>query len=149
MRLSLFTDYSLRVLMFGALKDGEPFSLSEVSAAYDISRNHLVKVVNFLGKLGYLETKRGRNGGIALGMKPESIKIGMLVRRTEDSPIIVECFDPKTNTCPLNGMCKLKGVLGEAMQAFYGTLDRYTLRDLVAGPNRARMSALLLPSATP
>ena len=149
MRLSLFTDYSLRVLMFGALKEGEPFSLSEVSAAYDISRNHLVKVVNFLGKLGYLETKRGRNGGIALGMKPEDIKVGMLIRRTEDSPIVVECFDPKTNTCPLNGMCKLKGVLGEAVQAFYGTLDRYTLRDLVAGPNRARMSALLLPSVTP
>lgn len=149
MRLSLFTDYALRVLMFGALKEGEPFSLSEVSAAYGISRNHLVKVVNYLGKLGYLETKRGRNGGIALGMKPEEIKIGMLIRRTEDSPIIVECFDPKTNTCPMNGMCRLKGVLGEAVQAYYNTLDRYTLRDLVVGPNRARMSALLLPPVTP
>lgn len=149
MRLSLFTDYALRVLMFGALKEGDPFSLSEVSTAHDISRNHLVKVVNYLGKLGYLETKRGRNGGIALGMKPEEIKIGMLIRRTEDSPVIVECFDAKTNTCPMNGMCKLKGVLGEAVQAFYNTLDCYTLSDLVAGPNRARMSALLLPPVTP
>jgi len=136
--------YALRVLMFGALKEGEPFSLSEVSAAYGISRNHLVKVVNYLGKLGYLETKRGRNGGIALGMKPEEIKIGMLIRRTEDSPIIVECFDPKTNTCPMNGMCRLKGVLGEAVQAYYNTLDRYTLRDLVAGADGSRMNRVLL-----
>jgi Rrf2 family nitric oxide-sensitive transcriptional repressor len=148
MRLSLFTDYSLRVLMFGALKDEQTFSLSEVSEAYGISRNHLVKVVNHLAKLGYLETKRGRNGGIALGMKPEAIKIGLLVRRTENTPVVVECFDPTTNTCPLNGMCKLKGVLSEAVQAFYSTLDAYTLRDLVSGPARKRMTDLLLPSPT-
>lgn len=147
MRLSLFTDYSLRVLMYGALKDGQSFSLNDVASAYHISRNHLVKVVNHLAKLGYLETRRGRNGGIALGMKPQAIKIGMLVRRTENSPVLVECFDPKTNTCSLNGMCKLKGVLAEAAQAFYTVLDSYTLQDLVSGPNRARMTALLLHPA--
>ena len=113
MRLSLFTDFALRVLMFGALKDGTVFSLSEVSEAYGVSRNHLVKVVNFLAKLGYLETK---------------------------------CFDPKTNRCPVNGMCRLKGVLGEAVQAYYATLDRYTLHDLVSGPARKRMANLLLHS---
>ena len=144
MRLSLFTDFALRVLMFGALKDGGAFSLTEVSEAYSVSRNHLVKVVNFLAKLGYLETKRGRNGGIALGMPPEQIKIGLLVRRAENSPIVVECFDPKTNRCPVNGMCRLKGVLGDAVQAYYATLDLYTLRDLVTGPSRKHMTDLLL-----
>ena len=110
MKLSLFTDYSLRVLMFAALK-GESFSLSEVAESYDISRHHLVKVVNYLAKLGYLETRRGRGGGIALGMQPEDIRIGMVVRRTEDSPFIVECFDKQHNTCPISGSCRLKGAL--------------------------------------
>ena len=132
MRLSLFSDYSLRVLMFAALKR-EIFSLSEVAEAYDISRHHLVKVVNFLAKLGYLETRRGRGGGIALGMRPEDIRIGMVVRRTEDTPFIVECFDKQHNTCPINGSCRLKGALAQAVNAFYETLDRHTLRDLVAG----------------
>ena len=149
MRLSLFTDYSLRVLMLGALKDGDIFSLSEVAIAYGISRHHLVKVVNHLAKLGYLETKRGRNGGIGLGMKPEEIRIGMLVRRTENSPVIVECFNPATNTCPLNGSCRLKGILGEAALAFYNTLDAYTLKDLVTGPERAQMQSLLLTPSAP
>lgn len=143
MRLSLFTDYSLRVLMFAALKD-EPFSLSEASEAYAISRNHLVKVVNHLAKLGYLETKRGRGGGIELAMKPEDIYIGLLVRRTETNPVVVECFDPKTNTCPLNGMCRLKSVLADGVNAFYASLDRYTLRDLVSGAERKKMTAKLL-----
>jgi Rrf2 family nitric oxide-sensitive transcriptional repressor len=143
MRLSVFTDYSLRVLMFAALK-GEPFSLTEVSEAYAISRNHLVKVVNHLAKLGYLETKRGRGGGIGLAMEPEDIFVGLVVRRTENKPVVVECFDSHTNTCPVNGMCRLKGVLADAVNAFYGTLDQYTLRDLVAGPERARMTAYLL-----
>lgn len=143
MKLSLFTDYSLRVLMFAALK-GESFSLSEVAESYDISRHHLVKVVNYLAKLGYLETRRGRGGGIALGMKPEDIRIGMVVRRTEDSPFIVECFDKQHNTCPISGSCRLKGALAQAVTAFYETLDRHTLRDLVAGVDGARLNRILL-----
>ena len=143
MTLSLFTDYSLRVLMFAALK-GESFSLSEVAESYDISRHHLVKVVNYLAKLGYLETRRGRGGGIALGMQPEDIRIGMVVRRTEDSPFIVECFDKQHNTCPINGSCRLKGALAQAVNAFYETLDRHTLRDLVAGVDGARLNRILL-----
>ncbi|MFO1483253.1 MAG: Rrf2 family transcriptional regulator [Verrucomicrobiaceae bacterium] len=144
MRLSLFTDYSLRVLMFAALK-GESFSLSEVAEAYDISRHHLVKVVNYLAKLGYLETRRGRGGGIALAMQPEDIRIGMVVRRTEDTPFIVECFDKQHNTCPINGSCRLKGALAQAVNAFYETLDHHTLRDLVAGADATRMNRILLP----
>ena len=146
MKLSLFTDYSLRVLMFAALK-GESFSLSEVAESYDISRHHLVKVVNYLAKLGYLETRRGRGGGIALGMQPEDIRIGMVVRRTEDSPFIVECFDKQHNTCPINGACRLKGALAQAVNAFYETLDRHTLRDLVAGVDGARLNRILLPKS--
>lgn len=146
MRLSLFTDYSLRVLMFAALKGGT-FSLSEVAEAYDISRHHLVKVVNYLAKLGYLETRRGRGGGIVLGMKPEDIRIGMVVRRTEDTPFIVECFDKKHNTCAINGSCRLKGVLAQAVNAFYETLDRHTLRDLVAGADAPRLNRILLPTS--
>lgn len=144
MKLSLFSDYSLRVLMFAALK-GESFSLSEVAEAYDISRHHLVKVVNYLAKLGYLETRRGRGGGIALGMKAEDIRIGMVVRRTEDTPFIVECFDKQHNTCPINGSCRLKGALAQAVNAFYEALDRHTLRDLVTGKDGVHMSHILLP----
>lgn len=143
MRLSLFTDYSLRVLMFAALKGGS-FSLSEVAASYTISRHHLVKVVNYLAKLGYLETRRGRGGGIALGMQPEDIRIGMVVRRTEDTPFIVECFDLQHNTCPINGSCRLKGALAQAVNAFYETLDRHTLRDLVSGTAGTAMKQQLL-----
>lgn len=145
MRLSLFTDYSLRVLMFAALK-GESFSLSEVSEAYGISRNHLVKVVNHLAKLGYLETKRGRGGGIGIGMPPEEIRLGLLVRRTENSPVLVECFDPKANTCPINGVCRLKGVLSKAAAAFYDELDRHTVADLVGGTGRKHLMKILLKS---
>lgn len=146
MRLSLFTDYALRVLMFAALKR-ETFSLSEVAEAYGISRHHLVKVVNYLAKLGYLETRRGRGGGIALGMKPEDIRIGMVVRRTEGMPPLVECFDKEHNTCAINGSCRLKGVLAQAVNAFFETLDRHTLGDLVAGTDATRLNRILLPKS--
>ena len=144
MRLSLFSDYSLRVLMFAALK-GKTFSLSEVAEAYDISRHHLVKVVNNLARLGYLETRRGRGGGIVLGMAPEDIRVGMVVRRTEDTPYIVECFDKQNNTCAIDGSCRLKGALAQAVNAFYETLERYTLRDLVSGSAGTDIKGRLLP----
>ncbi|MBX7208454.1 MAG: Rrf2 family transcriptional regulator [Verrucomicrobiaceae bacterium] len=145
MRLSLFTDYSLRVLMFAALKGG-PFSLSEIADSYQISRNHLIKVVNFLAKLGYLETKRGRGGGIALGMPADEIRLGLLVHRTENSPVIVECFDLKTNTCPINGTCRLKTVLARASKAYFDELDRHTVADLVCGAERKRLNSILFTS---
>lgn len=146
MRLSLFTDYSLRVLMFAALK-GSSFQLGDVAEAYAISRHHLVKVVNYLARLGYLETRRGRGGGVSLAMQPEDIRIGMVVRRTEDTPNMVECFDAAHNTCPINGACRLKGALALASQAFYESLDRHTLRDLVSGAEANRMRTILLPSS--
>lgn len=129
--------------MFAALK-GESFLLDEVTAAYGISRNHLAKVVHNLSKLGYLGTQRGRGGGISLARPAEEIRIGKLVRETENQPILVECFDPATNTCPINGCCRLKGILAESMAAFYASLDRYTLKDLTTGAGRQQLTRKLL-----
>lgn len=145
MHLSLFSDYSLRVLMFAVLR-GSSFSLTDVAEAYSISRHHLVKVVNHLGKLGYLQTRRGRGGGIELAKAPEDIRVGTIVRATENHHFVVECFDAKHNTCPINGSCRLKGALAEAVAAFYTTLDKYTLRDLVSEGNRQRLAELLITS---
>ena len=145
MRLSLFSDYSLRVLLFGALKEAA-FPLHEVADSYGISRHHLVKVVNHLTKLGYLATRRGRGGGIELAMKPEDIRIGGLVRRTESSVPLIECFHLPTNTCPIAGACRLKGILAQAVGTFYATLDQYTLADISSGPERAALKAILLHS---
>lgn len=145
MRLSLFSDYSLRVLLFGAVKGG-PFPLHEVADAYNISRHHLVKVVNNLTKQGYLSTRRGRGGGIELAMRPEDIILGRLVRKTETPAPLVECFDPETNTCPIHSCCGLKGALGQAIGAFYSSLDRYTLRDIMGeAGNRQLLGQILLP----
>ncbi len=146
MKLSLFSDYSLRTLMYAALHDGA-FQLEEVTSAYGISHHHLAKVVQNLSKLGYLETRRGRGGGIRLGQPAEKIRIGRLVRECEAQPAFVECFDPATNTCPINGSCRLKGILGEAIGAFYKTLDQYSLADLITGSLGRRMSATLLGPA--
>ena len=142
MKLSLFSDYSLRVLMYAGLADGV-FLLDDVAQAYGISRHHLAQVVHHLGKLGYLQTRRGRGGGIQLARPAEDIRIGKLVRQTEDQPVWVECFDPETNTCRIEGACRLKGILAEAMNGFYAILDRYSLQDLIEGRNRDRMRQLL------
>ena len=142
MKLSLFSDYSLRVLMFAAVK-GETFQLEEVATAFDISKHHLAKIVQDLSKLGYLNTRRGRGGGIQLARAPESIRIGKLVRETEDQPFMVECFDAATNRCRLDGCCKLKAALAKAQKAFYDSLDASTLRDFVTGPQRNRMVKVL------
>src|SRR5688572_9874414 len=98
MKISLFSDYSLRTLMYAALIEHR-FQLDEVTAAYGISRNHLAKVVHQLGKLGYLDTQRGRGGGSRLARPAEDIRLGKLIRETENQIVLVECFDPATNTC--------------------------------------------------
>lgn len=142
MQLSLFSDFSLRLLMYGALK-GDSFRVAQVSAAYGISRHHLAKVVQRLSQLGYLVTRRGRGGGIALAQPPTQVRIGALVRAMEEPSALVECFDPVRNTCPLNGHCRLKGLLAEANKAFYECLDRHTLHDLVVGGQRPDMASVL------
>ncbi len=143
MKISLFSDYSLRILMYGALK-ADVFQLDEVSNAYGISKHHLAKVARNLSKLGYLETRRGRSGGHRLACSPDAIRIGKLMRETAYQSAIVECFDPTTNTCRIDGSCRLKVVLGKAMHSFYESLDLNTLQDLVDSPERGRMIKILL-----
>ena len=134
MQLTSFTDYALRVLIYAAVRPESRCLTIDVATAFGISRHHVVKVVNELQHLGYLDTTRGREGGFALATPPHSIHIGELVRRTEGTMAIVECFDRDTNTCPLARACGLKGVLREAFDAFLAVLDRYSLTDLIAEP---------------
>ena len=131
MQLTLYTDYSLRVLLYVALKGDETATISEIAEAYGVSRNHLVKVVHHLGKLGYLETTRGRTGGIALALDPADINVGEVVEAVEPTMELVECFDMLNNTCPIAPACRLKGVLTQANRAFLAVLKDYTLQDLL------------------
>ena len=132
MELSQFTDYSLRVLIYVSLRGTERSSVKEISTSFNISQNHLVKVVHNLSKMGYLETFRGRGGGIALGKQPERIGVGELVRATE-SLSIVECFPLGKGTCCIAGACELQIVLSKALAAFMHELDKVTLADLMKG----------------
>lgn len=131
MRLSTYSDYSLRVLIFSALAMPELVTIDSVSHAFHVSRNHLVKVVQNLGKHGYLSTRRGSGGGFSLAIKPDEIRIGSLVRKTETCLDLVECFDAERNRCRLTPVCELKGVLLRAQKAFLDVLDSYTLADLI------------------
>jgi len=130
MELSQFTDFSLRVLIYVGVRDGERSSVKEIAGAYGISKNHLVKVVHNLSKLGYLETFRGRGGGIALGKPAEEICIGTVVRKTEKFSL-VECFSPSQSACCLTGHCGLQSVLRKATKLFLAEFDKVTLADFV------------------
>ena len=145
MKLTLFSDYSLRILMFAAICEEPSFSVNDVAQAYGLSRHHAAKAINFLTQQGYLHSQRGRGGGIRLGRKPAEIRIGQLVRQTEHGSPLVECFDAATNTCPLIRACRLKGALHEAWTAFFNALDSYTLADLVHKPVPMRRALQLTP----
>ncbi len=137
MRLTQWTDYTLRVLMYCAATEGreQPVTITEVAEGYGISRSHLMKIVQQLSAQGLLETTRGRGGGMRLMRPAASINIGAVVRMTETDFNLVGCFDPATNQCRLSSHCRLKGVLGRAMQAYLDELDGVTLADLVSpGP---------------
>lgn len=126
MKLTLFTDYSMRVLLYLGARPDRLCSIGEVAQAYRISQNHLMKVVNQLARSGYIESVRGRAGGIRLGKLPEEINIGGLVRQTEEGFDLVDC-----GSCIVAPACGLTGVLKEALSAFLQVLDRYTLADLL------------------
>lgn len=130
MQLTLYTDYSFRVLLYLALKK-EQATISEIAISFKTSRNHLVKVVHALGKKGYIRTTRGPNGGISLAREPASIRLGEFILETEPNLDLVECFNTKKNTCPIAGVCKLETILYEARTEFLATLDRYSLADLM------------------
>ncbi len=135
MRLTVHSDYSLRVLIFLTLKRGEQATIPEIAEAYGISRGHLMKVVHELGQLGYVATLRGRGGGLTLGKPAESIRVGDVLRETEESLALVECFTkPEPGAgCRIDGACRLKGLLAEAQRAFFDVLDKCTIADLVDG----------------
>lgn len=132
MRLTAYTNYALRTLMYCALHPGQTVRIEDVSNAYGISRAHLLKAARQLGQLGYLENIRGRSGGVRLGMPPEEIVIGEVVRHTEGDLDLVECFNSDTNTCPLIGACRLTGLFRKGLDAFLGELDKVTLAEMVA-----------------
>lgn len=146
MRLTLYTDYSLRVLLYLGVRHPESSSVLQISQGYGISRNHLVKVVNQLAHLGFIETTRGRGGGLRLARDAEEISVGELVRRTEKLHL-VECFEPESDTCPLTPACGLRHVLSEAAEAFLAVLDRYTLADLIRQPKRMAQLLSISPPA--
>lgn len=133
-RLTQFSNFAIRVLMYAGLKGERPSAVPEMARAYGVSYDHLKKAAAELCRLGYLETVRGRSGGFRLAMDAGEIRIGEVIRLTERAVILVECFDPATNTCPLPGVCQLRVALHEALAAFFAVLDRYTLADLIRCP---------------
>lgn len=131
MQLTLHTDYCLRVLIYLAQKGDSLSTISEVADFYDISRNHLVKVVHHLAGAHFIQTLRGKNGGMRLARAPEEISVGDVVRKMEPNFNIVECFDAGSRPCTVASVCALKNVLHRASHAFLSLLDDYTLADAV------------------
>lgn len=130
MKLTAFTDYSLRVLIYLATEPDRRATVGEISAAFDIKANHLTKVVHHLAKCGWVETVRGKGGGLMLALPANEICIGKVVRDTEGSVQPAECFAEEQSQCSIVHCCRLKGVLAEAVNAFHAVLDRYTLADI-------------------
>lgn len=141
-RITRYTDYSLRVLLFVALKDTQISTIGEIADAYSISKNHLRKVVHELSLKGYLTASRGKNGGMYLKGRPEDINVGVLVRDLEADLELVECFGDDNN-CVLTPVCELKNAFHHALQAFFDCLEKYTLADLLPSNNQPEMIRLL------
>lgn len=132
MQLTLFTDYSLRTLLYLSAHRERPVPVAQISAAYGISQNHLVKVVQRLIEQGLVQSVRGRSGGLELAREPRDINLAQVVRATEPHLNLVECFDGATNTCPIDAACGLKRVLLRAQEAFFGELAEHTLADFAS-----------------
>lgn len=144
MQLTIFTDYGLRTLMYVAAYPERRYSVREVAEHYGISRNHLVKVVHHLALRGYLDSSKGKGGGIQLAKAPETLRIGDVVRDLEPNMQMAECFNRETNSCRISSNCQLKHYLMEATNAFIATLNRYTLADAVQ--DKSLFSALIVRS---
>ncbi len=130
MQLTLHTDFALRVLIQVGLNDGKLTTIKEIAQTFDISKAHLMKVVNDLSRKGYLDTVRGRNGGIRLMREPRHINIGQVVRDSETQLDVIACLEHR-GYCPIQRVCVLRGVLSDATEAFLAVLDDHTLADLI------------------
>lgn len=137
MRLTSFTDYAFRVLIYLALHPDRRVTIREISEAYGISRTHLMKVVNLLARQELVDAQRGPAGGLSLARAPAEIGVGEVVRKTEDELALVECFRGD-NACRITPVCLLAGMLGKALKAFLAELDRWTLADVVANADALR-----------
>lgn len=132
MRLAEYTDYTLRVLMYCAARPEQLVTIGELADVHGVSKNHLMKIVNDLARQGVLETTRGRGGGLRLMKDAKQIRVGDVVRASETDFRLVECFDPETNQCTLSPSCRLKGLLDDALKAYFKALDSMTLAELTA-----------------
>ena len=130
MRLSDYTDYTLRVLMYCAANPDRLVTIAEISDRHRVSKNHLMKIVSDLGRQGLVETTRGRGGGVRLLKAPSAIRVGDVVRSSETDFRLVECFDASTDTCTLTPTCRLRKVLRNALSAYFAELDGVTLADI-------------------
>nr|WP_136251591.1 Rrf2 family transcriptional regulator [Ningiella ruwaisensis] len=130
MKVTRFTDYSLRILIYLALKPDELVTIQEIADSYHISKNHLMKVVQELSNRQYVTAIRGKNGGLKLHKSADDINIGNLIREMERHTVLVECFG-KDNQCVITPSCQLKRMLAEAVEEFYKCLEKYSLKDLV------------------
>lgn len=140
MQLSLHGEYALRVLLYLGAHPGRVVPTAEISGAYGISKNHLVRVMHTLSEDGYLQLIPGRAGGVSLAMEPNLIRLGDVVMHAEPTLRIAECFDVKNNTCGIAPVCSLKPVLKEALSSFLTTLNRHTLADLLSGGMQDRIA---------
>ncbi len=136
MRLTQFSDYALRTVLYLGAEPGVVVPVARIARAYGISYNHLTKVASLLCELGVVQPVRGRHGGLQLAMAPSDINIGWLIRQTEPDFSLVECFDPRTDTCPITPECRLKSALADALHGFLGVLDQHTLADFLGGATR-------------
>lgn len=131
MRLADYTDYSLRVLMYCGTYPDRRITIADLAEDLELSRNHLMKIVNDLSRRGLVQTTRGRGGGVRLAVDPRDLRIGDVVRSTESDFRLVECFNDGASRCNLGPSCRLKPVFAEALQAYLDALDRHTLADLI------------------
>ncbi len=143
MHITRFTDYSLRVLIYLAIEEDRKVTVAEIAEKYQISKNHLMKVVQELNAKGFIHAVRGKAGGLTLASKAQEINIGQLVRSMEQGAALVDCFG-LSNACIITPACHLKFVLNEALEAFYSSLEQYSLADLAAKPYKKQLASLLL-----
>ncbi len=137
MRLTQFSNFAVRILMYAGLKESKTSAVSEMARAYGVSQDHLKKAAAELCQIGTLESVRGRRGGVRLAVPAKKINIGSIVRKTETTNSLVDCFDEETSSCPIADTCKFRLALNEAVEAFFSVLDKYTLDDFITDRREA------------